>query len=107
MIIMAAFLVLQGCFYVIFEFQNVWPYNQDLIVLLQSITSVGIIVSIILTYRPRWAIFSPVPLIVSLVAISIISRSEISYFVLTVESVIALLIFLLSLTMRALDERRG
>jgi hypothetical protein len=69
-------LALEAAFYFLFEMQNIWPFNEDLLPALRWITLIGIILSILLFFLPRWGILSPLPLAVSFIVVTILSRSE-------------------------------
>jgi hypothetical protein len=97
-------IALEGLIYILFEFQNAWPYNEDIFLLLRTVSIIGISVSTLFSIiypRPYTSLLS---LLLSIVLVTAVSRSDINLTSLSVNFVAA---FLILLSTRRLASLRG
>ena len=97
-------ILLEAVIYVLFEFQNAWPYNEDLFLVLRIVSLGGIAISgffAIIYPRPYISLLS---LLLSIFATTMISRSGIN---LTSLAVNFLAVFLIFLSARKLASMSG
>lgn len=97
-------IALEVLIYILFEFQNAWPYNEDVFSLLRIVSISGIIVSISFSIIFPQPYISLLSLLLSIFIVTTVSRSGINLTSLSLSLVAASLIFL---STRKLASLRG
>ena len=103
-ILALATIILEVMIYILFEFQNAWPYNEDVFSVLRIISLSGIAISMFFSIVYPRPYISLLSLILSTLLITIISKSGINSTSLAVSFLTAFLIFL---SARRLASLRG
>jgi len=98
-----AVIALEALIYILFEFQNAWPYNEDIFVLLQTMSVSGIIVSSFFSVIYPRPYISLLSILLQIALVTTVSRSNINLTSLSVNFAAAFLIFL---STRKLASRR-
>ena len=97
-------IALEALIYILFEFQNAWPYNDDVYQLLRILTISGISVSGLFSLIYPRPYLSLLPLLLSIALVTTISRSGINLTSVSVNLVVASLIFLSTRKLASLRE---
>lgn len=63
---------------VIFEIQNVWPFNKDKITIMRIVFYISVIFSIFFASLPKYKIYSSVSLLVGFLIVGVISESPLT-----------------------------
>ena len=93
-------LILSILFYILFELQNGWPFNEDIFIYLQTISAVSIVATVVMTIAKPSRIYSAVPLLMSFTIVSLISRSSLSAAGIISNLLIIILILLISYSLK-------
>lgn len=62
----------------VFELQNIWPFNQDRVLLLRGLFYSFEVVAIIVSVMPQYRIWGAPCLLVGLVAVTVLSRATLT-----------------------------
>lgn len=96
-------IALEFIIYVLFEFQNAWPYNDEVFPLLRIVLISGVIFSVLFSIVYPRPYISLLSILLSIAIVTTVSRSGINLTSLSANLVVASLIFL---SARKLESQR-
>lgn len=87
-------------FYISFELQNGWPFNEDRFIYMQIISVISVLAAMLLAAVKLTQVYSAIPLLISYIVISILSRSSLSLAGIITNLAIIVSVFLISYFLR-------